>query len=420
MSKLSERLKMDDLNKETMELRSYGVTGASTENGGDAERGNLDIPSQLDAGNDECEGIRGNQEEIHGEAMEDGGGSLQQDVVEDERQDGMANESKKEKRKGTCKCDGDLISLIISFCLMNVDQIMDVYNIYSFYKEGRMVFFRLCLVFTVLPALIIHMFVAQRFHPYWKALLYFPLAPFILLMKMISNHCNIIRDEKIGQWRNTWIIVKVVEGYLEAVPQLFIQMTALNFYNVADSFSYVKIAVSLLSSSLALLSHYTDETNLLLKIVSLLPVAAVLGWRAFVCTSLFSLPVLHHLSGFIPLVLSVLLAWVTERLSNKETLHRTFIKAVLLPPVDKTGIVASVVFCIGGLVFWLLTLSQPCSVLVFVLVTIIHFLGGLGWKVAEKYRGRCRQDESSCAMPSCICSCLTGSTSGQANIQQEH
>ncbi|XP_042859397.1 uncharacterized protein LOC122245533 [Penaeus japonicus] len=213
--------------------------------------------------------------------------------------------------------------------------------------------------------------------------------------------------------------MKVIEGYFEAVPQLFIQVTAWQIFKKQIWFNYVKMALSLYSASFALLSVFTTETLWLYKGVSAIPVAVVLGSRAFVCASLFSLPVLQHLSGFLPLVLSVLLAWVTERLSNKETLHRTFIKAVLLPPVDKTGIVASVVFCIGGLVFWLLTLSQPCSVLVFVLVTIIHFLGGLGWKVAEKYRGRCRQDESSCAMPSCICPCLTGSTSGQVNIQQE-
>ncbi|XP_042856781.1 uncharacterized protein LOC122243321 [Penaeus japonicus] len=412
---------MDEINKGTMELPSYGLSGESIENGGDTERGNLDISSQQNAVTNECEMTNGDQKETQVGATEDEcGGLLQQYEVDNETQGDMTNEDQKQKRKCTSKLNSHLFGLVVSFCLMTVDQIMDVYSIYSFYKEGRMVFFGLCLVFTVLPALSIHLFVAQRLKPTCSMVpLYFLFAPWILIGRAIHNHLSNI-DEGGRKMKENVNYTKVIEGYFEAVPQLFIQMAAWQIFKNQIWFNYVKMALSLFSASFALLSVFTAETRWLYKGVSALPVAVVLGSRAFVCASLFSLPVLQHLSGFLPLVLSVLLAWVTERLSNKETLHRTFIKAVLLPPVDKTGIVASVVFCIGGLVFWLLTLSQPCSVLVFVLVTIIHFLGGLGWKVAEKYRGRCRQDESSCAMPSCICSCLTGSTSGQANIQQEH
>lgn len=113
------------------------------------------------------------------------------------------------------------------------------------------------------------------------------------------------------------------------------------------------------------------------------------------CASLFSLPGPLLYTGFVPLALSFLLALATDCVFNREkmSLNRAYIKATLLPPQDKAGVVASLVYCGFGLVFWLLTLSRPWSVLVFVGVTIIHFLGGIGWMILTKNGNKCCKGE---------------------------
>lgn len=110
------------------------------------------------------------------------------------------------------------------------------------------------------------------------------------------------------------------------------------------------------------------------------------GSRVFVCASLFSLPSPLLYTGFLPLALSVLLAWVTDYvLERKEvSFNRAYIKATLLPPGDEAGVMASSVYCAFGLVFWLLTVSQPLSVFVFMFVIISHVLGGIGWKLINR------------------------------------
>ncbi|ROT71881.1 hypothetical protein C7M84_009765 [Penaeus vannamei] len=81
--------------------------------------------------------------------------------------------------------------------------------------------------------------------------------------------------------------------------------------------------------------------------VSIILVALVLGSRAFVCASLFSLPGPLLYTGFVPLALSFLLALATDCVFNREkmSLNRAYIKATLLPPQDKAGVVASLVYC---------------------------------------------------------------------------
>ncbi|XP_047496422.1 uncharacterized protein LOC125044024 [Penaeus chinensis] len=149
----------------------------------------------------------------------------------------------------------------------------------------------------------------------------------------------------------------------------------------------MKMVFSCVTASFALLSVFREGMSWLLQGVSVVLVAMVLGSRVFVCASLFSLDGPLRYMGFLPLVLSFLLAWVTDYVFRREEVSplRAYIKATLLPPEDKAGGMASLVYCAFGLVFWLLTLSRPLSVLVFVGVTVIHFLGGIGWKILTQY-----------------------------------
>ncbi|XP_037783406.1 uncharacterized protein LOC119579558 [Penaeus monodon] len=282
------------------------------------------------------------------------------------------------------RCNRELACLIVSFFAMAIDQILDARNVYRFYTGGYNVFFWLSLVFTVGPALFIHLDVTKKLKPSrWKALLYFPVAPWLLIGKVIQSRGN--TNEEQSYLKRTLNDMKVVEGFFEAVPQLFIQMTALRLGiskgGFGVNFNSVKIVSSYVSASVAILSRFCEEMSWPLQGLFVFLVAMVLGSRVFVCASLFSLPSPRLYTGFLPLALSVLLAWVTDYVFEREkvSLSRAYIKATLLPPEDKAGGMASLVYCAFGLVFWLLTVSQPLSVFVFMFVIISHVLGGIGW-----------------------------------------
>ncbi|XP_063588316.1 uncharacterized protein LOC134765563 [Penaeus indicus] len=214
---------------------------------------------------------------------------------------------------------------------------------------------------------------------------------------------NAENKEKIDTMNN----MKVVEGFSEAVPQLFIQMTAWRIGILEEDFgiifNYVKMIFSCGSASFALLSRFLEEIregmSYILQIVSVVLVAMILGSRVFVCASLFSLDGPLRYTGFLPPALSFFLAWVTDCVFRKEevSLFRAYIKATLLPPQDKAGVVASLVYCAFGLVFWLLTMSQPLNVFVFVGVTVAHILGGIGWMILTQNGHKfCMEKKCSC------------------------
>ncbi|XP_069987348.1 uncharacterized protein [Penaeus vannamei] len=317
------------------------------------------------------------------------------------------NDEAQENGNGDGACSSELFCLISSVILMIADQILDGMNVYSFYKGGDSVFFWLSLVFTIVPALYIHLGAtitigqpsdstpdAMKLSR-WQVLLCYPFAPIILLGMAIYSHCRGNTKEK-KRLRKSITIIKVNEGFFEAVPQLFIQMTALRMdVRKVGSGVIVKLVFSFFAASYALLSSFREEMDMVPQGVSVILVALVLGSRAFVCASLFSLPGPLLYTGFVPLALSFLLALAIDCVFNREkmSLNRAYIKATLLPPQDKAGVVASLVYCGFGLVFWLLTLSRPWSVLVFVGVTIIHFLGGIGWMILTKNGNKCCKGE---------------------------
>lgn len=67
------------------------------------------------------------------------------------------NDEAQENGNGDGACSSELFCLISSVILMIADQILDGMNVYSFYKGGDSVFFWLSLVFTIVPALYIHL-----------------------------------------------------------------------------------------------------------------------------------------------------------------------------------------------------------------------------------------------------------------------
>ncbi|XP_063588317.1 uncharacterized protein LOC134765564 [Penaeus indicus] len=345
---MTEPLDTEDANAENMELRPYESSEEAVERGGDEERGDSDNPLTEQNG-------------------------VSDDVPED----------REEARRCTCNCE--FVCLILPLVLMTVDQVMDGLSFYNFYIGGHIVFFVLNLVFVVGPSLCIHLVATVALElSWWKALLCFPVAPWVLLVKVICIHIRGTKEqEKI---KRTSKNMSVCEGYFEAVPQLFIQMTALKIGIFKDSrviSSCVKMVFSCVTASFALLSVFRKQMHWLLQGVSVVLVAMVLGSRVFVCASLFSLEGPLLCTGFLPLALSFFLAWVTDYVFKREKVStlRAYIKATLLPPEDKAGGMASLVYCAFGLVFWLLTISQPLSVLVFVGVTVIHILGGIGWMI---------------------------------------
>ncbi|XP_037783407.1 uncharacterized protein LOC119579559 isoform X1 [Penaeus monodon] len=349
---MSDPLAMGDVNTEHIGLRTFeaSVMGG----GGDEEVGDAGTPL------------------------------AEQSAVSDEEPGDREEEAER-------TCNDELFCLILSLVLMSIDQFLDGFSSYKFYVGGYTLFFVLNLVFTVIPALCLHLgaTVALKLS-WWKALLCFPVAPWVLLGKVIHNRIKGDSTEEQKDLKRNSKNMSVCEGFFEAVPQLLIQMTALRLGISKESgviLTCVKMVFSCVCASLALLSRFREGMSKPLQGVSVFLVAMVLGSRVFVCASLFSLPSPRLYTGFLPLALSVLLACVTDYVFEREkvSLSRAYIKATLLPPEDKAGGMASLVYCAFGLVFWLLTVSRPLSVLVFVCVTVIHILGGIGWMVLKQY-----------------------------------
>ncbi|XP_069987748.1 uncharacterized protein [Penaeus vannamei] len=331
-----------------------------------------------------------------GEGRENGA----DEETEDSDESSGAQSEGNDKTRRDKTCNREFWCLIFSFFSMTVDQVLDGISINTFNTGGHSVFFWLCLVFTAVPALFIHLYATKALKPSgWKALLCYPVAPWVLVGKTIHIHGKRNKTDEKKELQEVLTVLKVAEGFFEAVPQLFIQMTALRMgILTGDSgviLSYVKLGVSFITASSSLLAKFCKEMHWVFEGVSVFLVALVLGSRAFVCASLFSLPGPLLYTGFVPLVLSFLLALATDCVFNREkmSLNRAYIKATLLPPQDKAGVVASLVYCGLGLVFWLLTLSRPWSVLVFVGVTFIHFLGGIGWMILTKNGNKCCKGE---------------------------
>ncbi|XP_063588315.1 uncharacterized protein LOC134765562 [Penaeus indicus] len=358
-----------DINAGNMELRTSEASEVVTERGADEERGGSDNPLTQQ-------------------------NSVSDDVPEDPEEDS----------KGTS--NSDLFCLIFSLVSMAGDYCLDGINTYEFYTRGNTVFFVLSLVFTVGPAFFLHIYATIALKPSgWKAPLCFLFSPWVLTLKVICLHIKGNNTKEQKGLKKSLNNVKVVEGFFEAVPQLFIQMTAWRIGILEDSaviFSYVKMVLSCISASLALLSVFCEEMNKYLQGVFVFFVALVLGSRVFVCASLFSLDGPLLCMGFLPPAISLLLAWVTDYVFKREkvSINRAYIKATLLPPEDKAGVVASLVYCNFGFLFWLLTMSQPLNVFVFVGVTVAHILGGSGWMILKL-----------CGQKYCMgegkCSCLT-------------
>ncbi|XP_037783408.1 uncharacterized protein LOC119579559 isoform X2 [Penaeus monodon] len=330
---MSDPLAMGDVNTEHIGLRTFeaSVMGG----GGDEEVGDAGTPL------------------------------AEQSAVSDEEPGDREEEAER-------TCNDELFCLILSLVLMSIDQFLDGFSSYKFYVGGYTLFFVLNLVFTVIPALCLH------------------LGATVALGKVIHNRIKGDSTEEQKDLKRNSKNMSVCEGFFEAVPQLLIQMTALRLGISKESgviLTCVKMVFSCVCASLALLSRFREGMSKPLQGVSVFLVAMVLGSRVFVCASLFSLPSPRLYTGFLPLALSVLLACVTDYVFEREkvSLSRAYIKATLLPPEDKAGGMASLVYCAFGLVFWLLTVSRPLSVLVFVCVTVIHILGGIGWMVLKQY-----------------------------------
>lgn len=340
---------MEDVNTENIEMCTYGDSRVTIENGNDEEMGVSDkLLRAQNAGND------------------------------------TEQEHRAEDRLG--RCNIGLGRLTISLCLMTLDQVLDVINVYSFYAAKQNVFFVLSAFSTFFPTMVLHQLAVYKLKfSTCKAWLCFPLGHSVLLVKVIYIHLKGNIDEEGMELKRVLGDLTVLEGYFESIIQLLIQTTALRMGILTENrviFSYVKIVVGCLSASYAVLANFREKTHFVAQGVAIFLMAMILGSRVFLCASLFALPSPFHYTGFIPLVLSFLLALAADYKLNGEEISfsSAYCVSTCCPPGDMVGVVASLVYCVSGLVFWLLTLSRPWSALVFAGLTISHFLGGIGWR----------------------------------------
>ncbi|XP_047497047.1 uncharacterized protein LOC125044428 [Penaeus chinensis] len=290
-------------------------------------------------------------------------------------------------------CSFKVFSTICGLLFMTLNYYMDMKTLIDYFIQGKIVLFYSYLLFTVLPTICIHLFIAIRLEPNCcQSLFAFLFSPWLLSFKYIQVYGqNTPIEDGI---KRTMTVVEVVGCLFKAVPQLYIHSAAwwTGVYVISPIFFertteiFIRILVKTPPVAFTLLAEFSEDMPFCRKLKNCIPVAPVLGARVLVCTSLFALQDSWRWVSFLLPFLGVVASWLISARTGQRRVIEAFAKTLLLPPADMAGIVPSALYVIVcGMA---VCAGKNCTIFLFSFVSLSHIVGGILWKgvLNKKYK----------------------------------